>query len=361
MKIAVAMSGGVDSAVTAGLLAEAGFEVVGITLKLYDLGETAARRGACCAGVDIEDAARAAETIGIPHFVLDYETRFREAVIDDFADAYARGETPIPCVRCNETVKFADLLGTARDIGAAALATGHYVRRVATEDGPQLLRGVDSSRDQSYFLYRTTPEQLSFLRFPLGSLTKSETRAHAERLGLTLADKPDSQDICFVPTGSYADTVERLRPETAHSGEIVDEAGAVLATHRGISRFTVGQRRGLDIGGTPEPLFVLRLEPESRRVIVGPRSRLERSIVELRDTVWLTADPTEKTVTVKLRSSQPPIAARIEITGINRARIHLSIPDSCGCTRSGLCLLRRRSSPGRRRHRRVERERRLTG
>ena len=269
------MSGGVDSSVTAALLARAGFDVVGITLQLYDHGAATGRKGACCAGQDVRDAARVAERLGIPHYVLDYEARFRDAVIEDFAESYRRGETPVPCIRCNERVKFRDLLGTARDLGASALATGHYARRVAGPDGPELHRARDAARDQSYFLYRTTRAELDFLRFPLGGLAKDETRALAREFGLPVADKPDSQDICFVPQGSYADLVTRLRPEAGEPGDIVDAAGRVLGRHKGIAHFTVGQRKGLGIAAA-EPLYVLRLDPETRRVVVGPSDALAR-------------------------------------------------------------------------------------
>ena len=311
-RIVVAMSGGVDSSVTAALLVEQGFEVVGITLQLYDHGAATQRKGACCAGQDIHDARQVAETLGIPHYVLDYESRFKRAVIDDFADAYARGETPIPCVRCNETVKFRDLLGTARDLGADALATGHYVRRIEGKDGPELHRAADESRDQSYFLFATTRAQLDFLRFPLGSLDKHATRDLARRFALPVAEKPDSQDICFVPSGHYAGLVERLRPGAIEPGEIVDQQGRILGEHNGVIHFTVGQRKGLGIA-SPEPLYVLRLEPETKRVIVGPREALGAKRVPIGDVNWLgpTVPRDGLAVSVKLRSAQPPVAARL--------------------------------------------------
>jgi tRNA-uridine 2-sulfurtransferase len=315
-RIVVAMSGGVDSSVTAALLVEEGFEVVGITLQLYDYGAALGRKGACCAGQDIDDARRVAETLGIPHYVLDYETRFRHAVIDDFADAYARGETPIPCVRCNQRVKFRDLLETARSLGADALATGHYARRVAGSEGPELHRAADPIRDQSYFLFATTRGELAYLRFPLGELGKQETRALARRFALPVAAKPDSQDICFVPSGDYAGLVEKLRPGAAQEGEVVDRDGRVLGTHPGVVHFTVGQRRGLGIASS-EPLYVLRLEPQTRRVVVGPREALAQQRVTLCDINWLGAEapaPGLK-VAVKLRSAQPPLGARLFLDG----------------------------------------------
>ncbi|HEX4111922.1 MAG TPA: tRNA 2-thiouridine(34) synthase MnmA [Stellaceae bacterium] len=315
-RIVVAMSGGVDSSVTAALLKEQGHDVVGITLQLYDHGAATGRKGACCAGQDIHDAARVAETIGMPHYVLDYEARFRDAVIEDFADSYLRGETPIPCVNCNERVKFRDLLATARDLGAEALATGHYVRRIEGADGPEMHRACDASRDQSYFLYRTTRAELDFLRFPLGDLTKDETRALARRYALPVAAKPDSQDICFVPNGSYASVVEKLRPGAIEPGEIVDTAGNVLGRHDGIVHFTVGQRKGIGIAAA-EPLYVLRLEPATHRVVVGPQAALAQSRVALHSVNWLgsSAPHDGMPVQVKLRSAQPPVAARLYAEG----------------------------------------------
>jgi len=323
------MSGGVDSSVTAALLVEQGCDVVGITLQLYDQGAARSRAGACCAGQDIEDAARVAEMLGIPHYVLDYESRFRSAVIDDFADSYLQGETPIPCVRCNQTVKFRDLLATARDLGAAALATGHYAQRVAGRRGPELHRAKDLERDQSYFLFATTREQLAFLRFPLGGMSKAATRALAERFALPVAAKPDSQDICFVPTGSYARLVEKLRPGALTPGDIVDCGGRTLGRHDGIINFTVGQRRGLGLG-TGEPLYVVRLEPESHRVVVGPRQALAATRVALGSINWLPderpRDGDALAVTVKLRSAQPPVEARLILDGAGSGEAVLATP-----------------------------------
>ena len=309
-RIVVAMSGGVDSSVTAALLVEGGFEVVGVTLQLYDHGAAIGHKGACCAGQDIGDARRVADRLGIAHYVLDYEGRFRKEVIEDFAEAYRRGETPIPCIRCNQRIKFRDLLGTARDLGASALATGHYVRRTIGPDGPELRRAADHARDQSYFLFATTRAELEFLRFPLGGLAKNETRALARRFDLAVADKPDSQDICFVPQGSYVRLVERLRPEAGEPGAIVDMAGRVLGRHRGIAHFTVGQRKGLGVASA-EPLYVLRLDSEQRRVVVGPRAALAETRLSLGEVNWLgrPAKP-GMAVAAKLRSTQLPVGAR---------------------------------------------------
>ena len=281
------MSGGVDSSVTAALLKRQGYDVVGVTLQLYP--GTVARKGACCAGQDIYDAKRVADALAIPHYVLDYENRFRKNVIEDFADSYVRGETPIPCVRCNEKVKFADLLDTARELGGEALATGHYVRRVMGPTGAELHAAADPARDQSYFLFATTQAQLDYLRFPLGDMEKTEVRAIAAELGLVNAAKPDSQDICFVPEGRYSDIVKKLRPDATRPGEIVDQSGAVLGRHDGIIHFTIGQRKGLGLSGNEEPLFVLSLDPARARVVVGPRAALGASTILLRDINWLEA------------------------------------------------------------------------
>jgi tRNA-specific 2-thiouridylase len=326
-RVVVAMSGGVDSSVTAGLLAEQGYEVVGITLQLYDHGSATRRRGACCAGQDIHDARRVAEALDIPHYVLDYQARFRREVIEPFADAYARGSTPIPCIACNQTVKFRDLMRTAKDLGADALATGHYVRRVAGADGPELHRAVDAARDQSYFLFATTREQLDYLRFPLGGMAKDEVRRHGERLGLGVAAKPDSQDICFVPDGDYAGVVARSRPEAAVAGDIVDRAGRVLGRHAGIGGFTIGQRRGLGIGGVERPLYVLAIDPVTRRVVVGPNDALARASVALAGVNWLAPAPEDGIdVAVKLRSMQNAVAARLFARAGGCAEIVLATP-----------------------------------
>jgi tRNA-uridine 2-sulfurtransferase len=309
-RVVVAMSGGVDSSVTAALLKREGYDVIGMTLQLYDAGATAKKKGACCAGQDIHDARRVAETLGIPHYVLDYEARFKKAVMEDFAATYARGETPIPCVACNEKVKFADLLVTAKELGADALATGHYIRRVDGANGPELHRAADPARDQSYFLFRTTREQLDFVRFPLGGMPKGDVRKIAMELGLIVADKPDSQDICFVPDGNYAAIVEKLKPDAMKPGDVIDQNGKVLARHDGVIHFTVGQRKGLGLSGHEEPLFVLRLDAANARVVVGPRSALGAREVSLRDVNWL-IDAKEMDCLVKVRSMRPPVPARV--------------------------------------------------
>ncbi|SDZ77068.1 tRNA 2-thiouridine(34) synthase MnmA [Rubrimonas cliftonensis] len=332
-RVVVAMSGGVDSSVVAAQLKSEGYDVVGVTLQLYDHGAALARKGACCAGRDIHDARAVADRMGFPHYVLDYESRFRESVIDDFADQYLAGATPVPCVRCNQSVKFRDLLSTARELGADCLATGHYVRRVEGAHGPQLHRAADPARDQSYFLFATTPEQLAYVRFPLGGVaTKAETRAMAAAHGLPVADKADSQDICFVPGGRYADVIEKLRPGAAEPGEIVDLEGRVLGTHPGVIHYTVGQRRGLGVGGGA-PLHVVRLEPRARRVVVGPRAALGVSRLAVGEVNWLGDGPFERApdggwrVAVRVRSTRPPAPARVLPTGPASAEVVLAEPE----------------------------------
>ena len=311
-RVVVAMSGGVDSSVVAAMLAEEGYDVVGVTLQLYDHGAALARKGACCAGRDIHDARRVAERMGFPHYVLDYENVFRESVIEEFADSYLAGATPVPCIRCNERVKFRDLLGVAKDLDADCMATGHYIRRMMGPQGPELHRAADPARDQSYFLFSTTAEQLDYLRFPLGGLgSKAETRALAARFGLPVADKPDSQDICFVPSGNYASVIEKLRPGAAEPGDIVDPEGRILGRHDGVLRYTVGQRRGLGIGGLDEPLFVVRLDADKRQVVVGPREMLRSKVIALREVNWLgdSALEGEQEVLVRVRSTRQPVPA----------------------------------------------------
>jgi len=329
-RVVVAMSGGVDSSVTAALLKEEGYDVVGITLQLYDHGVAVQKKGSCCAGQDIHDARRVAEALGIPHYVLDYESRFKEQVMEEFADSYIKGETPIPCVRCNQTVKFKDLLSTARDLGADCMATGHYVQRVTADDGQAYLsRGLDMGKDQSYFLFATTREQIDFLRFPLGHMDKDTTREHAERFGLSVADKPDSQDICFVPEGRYVDVIERLRPGALEPGEIVDIDGNVLGTHEGIIKYTIGQRRGLGVGGTAEPLYVVKLDPAKKQVIVGPKEALTTGEIGVKDVNWVAGDVPEGglDVTVKIRSTRPGVPARLYLED-GRARLMLKNPEA---------------------------------
>ncbi len=331
-RVIVAMSGGVDSSVVAAELAAEGYDVVGITLQLYDHGAALAKKGACCAGRDIHDARRVAEAMGFPHYVLDYENTFRESVIDEFADAYLAGATPVPCIRCNERVKFRDLLETARELDADCMATGHYIRRFDGAAGPELHRAADPVRDQSYFLFSTTPEQLAYLRFPLGGLeTKAETRALAAKHGLMVADKPDSQDICFVPDGNYARVIEKLRPGAADPGEIVDLDGRVLGRHRGVIHYTIGQRRGLGIGGLSAPLYVVRLDSETRRVVVGPKAALATRTVPVREVNWLgdeafTSRP-EWHLSVKLRSTRPPTDAVIRPLSETEAEVDLLAPE----------------------------------
>jgi tRNA-specific 2-thiouridylase len=330
-RVVVAMSGGVDSSVVAAMLKEEGYDVVGVTLQLYDHGAALARAGACCAGRDIHDARRVAETMGFPHYVLDYESVFRDAVMEDFAETYLGGATPVPCIRCNERVKFRDLLATARDLDADCMATGHYIRRIEGPAGPELHRAADPARDQSYFLFSTTREQLAFLRFPLGGLaSKAETRALAARYGLPVADKPDSQDICFVPGGDYAAVIEKLRPGAADPGEIVDESGRVLGLHRGVIHYTVGQRRGLGIGGLGEPLHVIRLDPAARRVVVGPKAALATRTVPVREVNWLgegALGDGPREVAVRIRSTRPPAPAILYPAGETEARVELLAPE----------------------------------
>ncbi|XDA99722.1 tRNA 2-thiouridine(34) synthase MnmA [Sulfitobacter sp. LCG007] len=331
-RVVVAMSGGVDSSVVAAMLAEEGYDVVGVTLQLYDHGAALAKKGACCAGLDIHDARRVAEQMGFPHYVLDYENVFRDAVIDEFADSYLGGATPVPCIRCNERVKFKDLLETARELDADCMATGHYIQRKLGHLGPELHAAADASRDQSYFLFSTTPEQLDFLRFPLGHLaSKDETRALAGKYGLSVAMKPDSQDICFVPNGDYASVIRKLRPEAADPGEIVHADGTVLGRHDGVINYTIGQRRGLGIGGLADPLYVVKLDADSKRVVVGPREMLSTRTVPVREINWLGDEAfssrPEWHVAVRVRSTRPPTEAVIRPTSDTEATVELLSPE----------------------------------
>ncbi|MBE0413838.1 tRNA 2-thiouridine(34) synthase MnmA [Yoonia sp.] len=331
-RVVVAMSGGVDSSVVAAQLAEEGYDVVGVTLQLYDHGAAMAKKGACCAGRDIHDARRVAEEMGFPHYVLDYENTFREAVIDEFADSYLAGATPVPCIRCNERVKFKDLLETAKDLDADCMATGHYIQRKMGSGGAELHAAADTNRDQSYFLFSTTQEQLDYLRFPLGHLTsKAETRALATKYGLSVADKPDSQDICFVPNGNYAAVIEKLRPDAVEPGEIVDVAGHVLGTHKGVIHYTVGQRRGLGIGGLADPLYVVRLDVDTRQVVVGPKEMLATRRVPIREINWLGdggfADLAERNIMVRVRSTRPPTDAILRPISDTEAEVELLVAE----------------------------------
>lgn len=321
-RVVVAMSGGVDSSVCAAMLAREGYDVIGVTLQLYDHGAAVKKEKACCAGQDIYDARRVSEMMGFPHYVLDYETKFNDGVMQDFADTYLKGATPIPCVRCNQTVKFRDLLSVAKDLGADCMATGHYIKRVMGPKGAELHRAQDHGKDQSYFLFTTTKAQLDFLRFPLGGMEKSETRRLAVELGLNVAAKPDSQDICFVPTGRYTDVIEKLRPDGAEPGDLVHMDGRVLGQHRGVMYYTIGQRRGLGLehGSGAEPLFVVRLDADAKKVIVGPREALQRSRIHLQEINWLGEgeygphlDGLE--IAVKIRSTRPPAPAKFMMDG----------------------------------------------
>lgn len=328
-RVVVAMSGGVDSSVCAALLHEQGYDVVGVTLQLYDYGEAVAKSKTCCAGQDIYDAKKVADKCGFPHYVLNYESNFRESVIDDFADSYIKGETPIPCVKCNQTVKFRDLLEVAHDLGADCMATGHYIKRTVNENGKaQLHRAHDHGKDQSYFLFATTQEQLDFLRFPLGGWSKNKTREEAERLGLVTADKPDSQDICFVPHGDYAKVVKKVRPEAEKPGKIIHIDGREVGQHHGIIHYTIGQRKGLGIGGgvseNNEPLYVIQIKPETNDVIVGPKEALARNIIHINNCNWLEKVPSEGLpVNLKFRSIMKPVPAKLMNGANGTAKIHL--------------------------------------
>lgn len=332
-RVVVAMSGGVDSSVAAALLHEEGYDVVGITLQLYDYGLVVGKKGACCAGQDIYDAKKVADEKGFPHYVLNYESQFKEAVIDDFADSYLRGETPIPCVRCNQTVKFDDLLKTAKELNADVMATGHYIKRVTGADGKgQLHRGLDTTKDQSYFLFATTQEQIDFLRFPLGGMNKDETRKIAKRLGLNVANKPDSQDICFVPDGDYANVVRKLRPDAIQTGKIKHVDGTELGDHKGIIKYTIGQRKGLGLGGAEtkgDPLYVVAIRPENQEVVVGPREALARDKVFLKETNWVgdqALTTTPRSVDVKIRSNQNAAPATIYLNETGDIEVVLEAP-----------------------------------
>lgn len=347
-RVVVAMSGGVDSSVVAAMLAEEGYDVVGVTLQLYDHGAALAKKGACCAGLDIHDARRVAETMGFPHYVLDYENIFKDAVIDEFAESYLGGATPVPCIRCNERVKFRDLLETAKDLEADCMATGHYIQRKTGDGGAELHCAADSNRDQSYFLFSTTREQLEYLRFPLGHLpSKNDTRALAAKYGLSVADKPDSQDICFVPNGDYASVIRKLRPEAADPGEIVHADGRVLGHHDGVIHYTIGQRRGLGIGGLSEPLYVVKLDADAKKVVVGPKEMLSTRTVPVREINWLgdaplTSQPAWQ-VSVRVRSTRPPTEAIIRPLSDTEATVELITPEE-GISPGQACVFYDRDS-----------------
>ncbi|MEO9682484.1 MAG: tRNA 2-thiouridine(34) synthase MnmA [Tateyamaria sp.] len=347
-RVVVAMSGGVDSSVVAAELKAQGYDVVGVTLQLYDHGAALAKKGACCAGIDIHDARRVAEEMGFPHYVLDYENVFKDAVIDEFADSYLGGATPVPCIRCNERVKFKDLLETAKDLEADCMATGHYIQRKMGDSGPELHSAADANRDQSYFLFSTTPAQLDYLRFPLGHLpSKDDTRALAAKYGLSVADKPDSQDICFVPNGDYAAVIRKLRPEAAAPGDIVDTEGRVLAQHDGVINYTIGQRRGLGIGGLADPLYVVKLDADTAQVIVGPKDMLATRTVPVREVNWLGDAPfdsqTEWHVAVKVRSMRPPTDAVIRPISATEATVEL-VAAEAGVSPGQACVFYDRDS-----------------
>jgi tRNA-specific 2-thiouridylase len=348
-RVVVAMSGGVDSSVVAAMLAEQGYDVVGVTLQLYDHGAALAKKGACCAGIDIHDARRVAQDMGFPHYVLDYENVFKDAVIDEFADSYLGGATPVPCIRCNERVKFKDLLETAKDLEADCMATGHYIQRKIGINGPELHSAADASRDQSYFLFSTTPEQLDYLRFPLGHLpSKDDTRALAAKYGLSVAMKPDSQDICFVPNGDYASVIRTLRPEAADPGHIVDTQGNVLGDHDGVINYTIGQRRGLGIGGLADPLYVVKLDADAKQVIVGPKGLLATRNIPVREINWLGDTPLaardEWHLLVKVRSTRPPREAILRPISETTATVELLTPEE-GVSPGQACVFYDPDSP----------------